>query len=164
MRRICQSGDAAQGSRRLLPDSSVRERKLERTVGIIQREESGGDLLLSAADQRFGFKDGSSIISTLHTHYAPHKPHSTHTTPHTTLYTYDHHTHHEPPIAKTHISWKLDTKISQRLKKESSLFFWCPIRLFHVELAVSEHDMANCLPRIKHFIWSQMVKASERRR
>ena len=40
MRRICQSGDA-QGSRRLLPGSSVGERKMERTIGIIQRKESG---------------------------------------------------------------------------------------------------------------------------
>ena len=67
-----------QGSRRLLPGSSVGEGKTERTIGIIQRKESGGRLLLSAADQRFGFEDGSSIIST-----------------HTTL-----------PLVKTHISFK----------------------------------------------------------
>ena len=65
--------------------------ELERTIGIIQRKESGGDLLLSAADQRFGFKDGSSIISTLHTHITHHTPHTTHHTSHIT-----HHILHTP--------------------------------------------------------------------
>ena len=65
----------------------------ERTIGIIQRKESGGDLLLSAADQRFGFKDGSSIISTLHAPHSTHTTHSPHTTLHTPLIT-THHTQH----------------------------------------------------------------------
>ena len=70
MRRICQSGDAAQGSRRLLPDSSVGEKKMEKEQLELSKEKKVGRCFYPGADQRFGFKDGSSIIST---HTATHQ-------------------------------------------------------------------------------------------